>query len=97
MPIAQELAKEGETAIQLPPEERRIYVMAKETLAPFKIAVDAGARQLAEMLKQLGDDSFQKVHDTFKASSQTLKLGAKTPEIFDLYMFDQEVVRGNGA
>ncbi|MDB6068060.1 MAG: putative Site-specific recombinase XerC [Pedosphaera sp.] len=53
LPIAKEIAKEGAEAIQLPPEERRIHVIAKQALAPFGIAVDAGSRQLAEILTQL--------------------------------------------
>jgi hypothetical protein len=48
LPVAKEIAKEGEEAIQLSPEERRIYVLAKKALEPLKIAVDEGARRLAE-------------------------------------------------
>jgi len=94
-PLAKEIAKEGEAAIVLTPEERRIYVIAKNALAPFGIAVDEGARQLAEILKQLNGEPFSKILYTFKALDQKLKIGAKVPEVYKHYLQEQEVVRGN--
>ena len=90
LPVAEELAKEGEAAIKLSPDERRIYIVARRALVPFNLAVDEGARRLAEILKWLGGQSFEKVHEVYTASSQKLKLGIKTGEIYDLYLFDQE-------
>jgi hypothetical protein len=95
LPIAKELAKEGESAIQLPPEDRRIYVLARKALEPFKIAVDEGARRLAEMLKALDGVSFDTVLATFNAGRADLKIGAKTAEIYELYLKEQEEIRGN--
>ena len=94
-PIAKEIAKEGEAAIVLPPEERRIYIIAKNALAPFGIAVDEGARQLAEILKQLNGEPFSKILYTFKALDQKLKIGAKVPDVYKHYLQEQQVVRGN--
>lgn len=94
-PVAKELAKEGQAAIQLSPEERRIYVIARNALKPFDLAVDEGARRLGEILKALDGESFEKVMQVFRASGTKLKVDAKIPEIFELYVYDQEVIRGN--
>jgi integrase len=95
LPVAKEIAKEGEAAIHLLPEERRIYIIAKKALTPYALAVDEGARRLAEILKQLNGEPFEKVFQVYNASSQKLKLGAKTPEVYEHYLNDQQVVRGN--
>jgi integrase len=95
LPVAKEISREGEAAVQLPVEDRRIYVSAQTILKPFDLAVDAAARRLAGILTALKGESFEKVLQVFQASSQKLKLGAKTPDIHDLYVFDQEVIRGN--
>ncbi len=97
LPIAEELAKEGEAAIKLSPEQRRIHVIAKKALDPFHLAVDEGARRLAEILTQLKGRSFEKVMQVFEAASQNLKLGVETGTIFDEYVHDQEEIRGNSA
>jgi integrase len=94
--IAKDIALHGQKALRLPPEECRIYLTAKKALEPFGLAVDEGARRLAEILKQLKGDSFEKVHEAYKAGRQQLKVGAKTPEIFATYLNEQQVVRGNG-
>lgn len=95
LPVAKEIAKEGAEAIQLPPEERRIYVIAKQALAPFGMAVDAGARRLAEILTQLKGVPFDKVFQVYEACSQKLVLGAVNTDIYLTYLHEQEVVRGN--
>lgn len=95
-PLAKELAQEGESSIKLSPEDKRIYVFARNTLAPYHLPVDEGARQLAGMLQRLKGEPFEKVLQTYENAKQKLILGAKTPEIYELYLFDQEVVRGNG-
>lgn len=95
-PIVKELAKEGECSVQLPPADRRIYLMAQKALAPHNLTVDEGARQLAGMLQRLNGAPFEKVLQTYEASKQKLILGAKTPEIYELYLYDHEVIRGNG-
>jgi integrase len=94
-PVAKELAKEGQAAIQLSPEDRRIYVIARKALKPFDLAVDEGARRLAEILKALDGEPFEKVMQVFRASGAKLKVDAKIPDIFELYVYDQEVIRGN--
>ena len=94
--IARDIAQNGQKVMTLPPEECRIYLAAKKALAPFGIAVDEGARQLGEILKALDGESFHTVHQAYKASGQKLKLGATTREIYQDYLTEQEVVRGNG-
>jgi hypothetical protein len=94
-PIVKELAREGQAAIQLSPEERRIYVLARKALTPFNLAVDEGARRLGEMLKALNGEPFEKVMQVYRASGAKLKVDAKIPQIFELYVYDQEVIRGN--
>ena len=95
-PLAKELAKEGTTAIKLSPEDKRIYVFARNTLAPHHLAVEDGARQLASILQRLNGEMFEKVMHTYENAKQKLILGAKTPEIYDFYLFDQKVIRDNG-
>jgi len=94
--IAKEIALHGQATISLPPEECRIYLSAKKVLEPLGLAVDEGARQLGEILKSLDGESFHAVHAVYKASSQKLKLGATTKEVYQHYLTEQQVVRGNG-
>jgi len=66
-PVAKEIAAKGASAIELSPEERRIYVSAAQTLKPFGLSVDEGSRKLAEILKKLDGESFDKVHEGYSA------------------------------
>ncbi len=50
-----------------------------------------------EILKVLGEVSFETVYATFKAGRQNLKIGAKTAEVYERYLKDQSEVRGNSA
>lgn len=95
LPVAKEIAKEGADAIQLPPEERRIYLIAKAALAPLGIAVDAGARRYAEILTQLKGVPFDKMLQVFEACSPKLILDATNTDIYEQYLHEQTVVRGN--
>jgi integrase len=95
LPVAQELAKQGQEAVQLPMAERRIYLTAKKELQPLGLAVDEGARRLAEILKQLNGDSFESVMALYRANSKKLKLGVTTLVIYEEYLHEQEKVRGN--
>jgi hypothetical protein len=52
-PVAKEIAAEGIAAVELSPEERRSYLSAAQTLKPFGLTVDEGARKLAEILAHL--------------------------------------------
>jgi integrase len=97
IPIAKEIAKEGSDVIQLSPEERRIYVIARAALEPHKIAVDAGARRFAEILTQLKGVPFDKVLQVYEACSQKLILGALNTDIFEKYFHEQKEVRGNSV
>ena len=94
-PIAKQLAKEGEDSIFIPPEERRIYVIAKKVIAPFGMDVDEAVRRFAGIQQRLKGENFEKVMGIFEATKQKLKLGIKTPKIFEEYLYDQEVIRGN--
>ena len=94
-PIAKQLAKEGEAAIFIPPEERRIYVIAKKSAESLNLEVDEAVRRLAGMLRRLNGENFEQVMGVYEAAKRKLKLGVKTGAIYDAYLFDQEVIRGN--
>ena len=94
-PVAKKVAAEGASAIELSPEQRRIYVSAEQTLKPFGLTVDEGARKLSEMLTKLDGESFDKVHEGYLAGRQELKTDGKTKEIYALYLHEQKEVRGN--
>lgn len=95
-PIAKEIATDGAAAIELSLEERRSYVAAAQALKPFGLKVDEGARKLADILKKLNGESFDKVHEGYSAGRQELKTDGKTTEIHSLYLHEQEAIRGNG-
>jgi integrase len=95
LPVAKEIAAEGASAIELSPQERLIYVAAAKILKPFGLAVDEAARKLSEILKKLDGESFDKVHEGYSAGRQELKTDGKTTEIYELYLHEQEEVRGN--
>ena len=94
--IAKEIALHGQETTSLPPEECRIYLSAKKVLESLGLAVDEGARQLGEILKALDGEPFHAVHAVYKASSQKLKLGTTTKKVYQHYLTEQQVVRGNG-
>lgn len=94
-PVAKQLAREGEAAIFIPPEERRIYVIAKKAAQSLNLDVDEAVRQLVGILRQLNGENLEKVMGVYEAVKRKLKLGVKTGTIYDSYLFDQEVIRGN--
>src|SRR4051812_45213850 len=49
--VATRILNAETAALDVTAEDRRIYLSAQAALAPFGLSVDAGARQLAELLR----------------------------------------------
>jgi hypothetical protein len=74
--------------VNLSPEDTRIYVTAKQILSPLKIQVDAGARLLADLHKQLEGASPHQAIDFYNTFGRKLNLGTTAPQAVEIYLND---------
>jgi hypothetical protein len=86
--VAKRLAQQGSQIVELSPEDRRVYISAREILQPHQLEVDAAARLLHDLLQRLEGFSLQQAVDFFNAHGRKVILGTLTPAAVDIYLAD---------
>ncbi|HZR17942.1 MAG TPA: hypothetical protein VFE51_11510 [Verrucomicrobiae bacterium] len=93
--MAKRLAEQGSQVVELSPEERRVYINAKQILSPLQLEVDAGARLLADLHNQLNGASPHQAIDFFNTFGRKLILGTTAPQAVEIYLANLKTRAGD--